>query len=166
MWRDLDFTLYETAANALEALGFMFTGLVSTQEQLEAEANLSAEVKFDGPIHGTVHVTLCGGVLKQLTSNMLGEDEDTPPSDEDQRDALGELANVICGNLLPHIGGTEAVFDVGSPVVLLHNDLKNGEAKPAAQTEVGLDRGRADIAVYIADRLTVAINRPGESAGP
>src|SRR5437667_7078274 len=103
MWSDLDIALYETAANTLEALGFMFTGLVTREEQLNAPANLSVGVRFEGPIQGAVYVTLCGGVLKQLACNMLGEEE--PPTDADQRDALGELVNVICGNLLPQIGG-------------------------------------------------------------
>jgi hypothetical protein len=31
------------------------------------------------------------------------------------KDALREALNVICGNLLPRIGGTEAVYDIQAP---------------------------------------------------
>jgi CheY-specific phosphatase CheX len=147
MWSDLDMTLYMTAANTLEALGFAFTGLVSTEEQLRARPHLSAGVRFDGPMQGAVYVTLCGGVLKDVTCNMLGEEE--TPTDADQRDALAELTNIICGNLLPQIGGTQAVFHVRMPMILAdHCDRQLGGTL-SAQAEVGLDTGRAEIALYI-----------------
>jgi CheY-specific phosphatase CheX len=147
MWSDLDITLYSTAANTLESLGFMFTGLVTTYEQLAAPPHLSAGVHFEGPFEGSVYITLCGGVLKQVTRNMLGEGE--PPTDADQRDALGELANVICGNLLPQIGGKEAMFQVNTPFILGDHNIQARLGKPVAQAEVGLEAGRAEIALYI-----------------
>jgi CheY-specific phosphatase CheX len=147
MWSDLDMTLYSTAANTLEALGFMFTGLVSTEEQLRARPHLSVGVQFDGPIQGAVYVTLCGGVLKQVTCNMLGDEE--APSEADQRDALAELANIICGNLLPQIGGTKAVFHVRMPAILSDHTDRTLGGTLSAQAEVGLDTGRAELALYI-----------------
>jgi hypothetical protein len=46
---------------------------------------------------------------------MLGEDEDTVLPEQQQHDALGELANVICGNVVQALAGPQPVFRLDSP---------------------------------------------------
>jgi CheY-specific phosphatase CheX len=47
---------------------------------------------------------------------MLGaESEEISP--DQQKDALKEATNVVCGNFLPEIAGPEAVFHIDAPVL-------------------------------------------------
>jgi hypothetical protein len=81
---------------------------------------------------------------------MLGEDE--PPSERWQRDALCEIANVICGNALPVIAGAKEVFHLSAPQ-FIEGAPENGE-KPAAEAHVGLEEGRADVLLFLDEGIT------------
>src|SRR5512136_311977 len=86
------------------------------QGQLAAKPEVAATVRFRGPINGGLTVLLCGQLLSAIAANMLGEE--SSPSVEQQHDALREVANVICGNMLPLIAGTKPVFNVDLPQVI------------------------------------------------
>jgi len=60
-------------------------------------------VDFTGRFTGGMELALSASVLAELAANMLGAEEGTTLSADEQRDALRELANVVCGNLLPAI---------------------------------------------------------------
>ncbi len=99
--------LSEAAILTFEQLGFMFP-LPERRNSFRSEFTAAARVRFSGAFGGTVAVAAYGGLLPALAANMLGEDD--PPSAIQQRDALGEVTNVICGNLLPRMAGPEAIF--------------------------------------------------------
>ena len=61
-----------------------------------------------------------------------------------QYDALGEIANVICGNMLPCIAGSKEFFYVSAPKMVESIDLP-----PVAEIQVGLGLGRADLLLFI-----------------
>ena len=68
----------------------------------------------------------------ELAANVLGLDEDDEKVEEKARDALKELLNVSCGNILTELAGTEPVFDLSVPIVSdigldVWEDLKNNE---------------------------------------
>ena len=110
------------------------------------EATVS--VGYRGTWQGRVVIRIYGEVLPALTANMLGEEG--MPGVQLQRDALGEVANVICGNLLPAIAGTE-VFDLEPPRVW-HRSAGPDQPlppEPTAETQVGLEDGSAEIHLYV-----------------
>jgi chemotaxis protein CheX len=140
-----DAPLAETATRALEELCFFFVRPELTDAQREAPIDGAMEVRFHGPLDGRLVVRLCGGTLAALASNMLG---DTTDSHALQRDALGEVANVICGHLLPVIGGSDAVYliDAAQPAVV----VRGSDAQLRAEVRLGLEEdGRADLLLYI-----------------
>ena len=95
----LESLLYSTAILTFEDLGFLLPDDGVSEEQGGASFRASARIHFRGPSEGYLCIRLYGGFLPELTANMLGEEE--IPSEEGQADVLGELSNVICGNLLP-----------------------------------------------------------------
>jgi hypothetical protein len=118
------------------------------ESQLEATPAAAALVRFNGPISGTLVVVLFGeGLLPSLTANMLGETE--TPSEEQQKDALREVTNVICGNMLPYLAGVDAVFNLDTPEVLANPGNAPEIGTPDAQVRIGLDSGRADLQLYL-----------------
>jgi len=63
------------------------------------------------------------------------------------RDALGEVANVVCGNLLPEIAGRDAVFRLDAPRAF--DGAGCGHGTPAAALSLGVDGGRAELALHL-----------------
>jgi len=111
--------LMEIAAQTLEQLAFIFSFPDDTDpDAIWEEAATGCHVEFSGPSQGALLLLISNAAMPELTSNMLGMDEDEVPPEDQQHDALREALNVICGNLLPRIGGTEAVYDIQPPEIL------------------------------------------------
>jgi len=107
-------------------------------------------VEFEGPFSGRLVIKAYGGLLSVLAANMLGESD--APSQEQQHDALGEVANVICGNLLPSIAGSAEVFDLGTPLPADETDPGAG-LPSAAEVRIALDQGAIEMIFYAADEV-------------
>jgi CheY-specific phosphatase CheX len=95
-------------------------------------------VDFSGAGRGALHLTLPDSMIASVASSMLGED--APPPLAEQYDAVCELANIICGNVLPRIAGDRAVFDLASPRVIATMAVDLGDAFDAT-ARVDMDEG-------------------------
>ena len=99
-------------------------------------------------MHGKLFVTLHGALLPILAANMLGLAE--PLTDAVQADALGEIVNVICGNLLPGIAGPEPIFDISAPQILDVNTLPAmPDQIPSATANIGMDEGWVNLVLIL-----------------
>jgi len=124
--------------------------LDDAQEQAAPVA--AVEIVFHGETDGTLIVRICGDVLPMLAANMLGQDE--APDERLQRDALGEIANIICGNVLPTLAGPHAAFRLDAPKpVPLGGAAAAFPPHASTSVQVGLDGGRADIWLVVTDRV-------------
>ena len=140
--------LYNVSAQIFEDLGFLLPTPELEDSQLAAPIDATVDVAFYGPFAGTLRVALCGGLLPMLAANMLGTDEDLPLAQ--QLDSLGEIGNVICGNLLPSLVGSKQVFLVGAPQVTTGEPPESGaESVTLATTQIGLEEGRADVRLQV-----------------
>ena len=145
---DLNAELYRTAASTFEEVGFIFLLPEMDDEHREAGLEAAVSVEFVGPTSGRLVLAAHGGLLPVLAANMLGEDE--PPSVSHQHDALGEIANVICGNLLPRIAGKTSVFRITAPRAMDTEELASCMREPsAAEVQLPLEEGRADLALFM-----------------
>jgi CheY-specific phosphatase CheX len=87
-------------------------------------------------------------MLPTVAANMLGDDD--APAPAQQLDALGEIANVICGNLLPHIAAPHAVFQLDAPQLLDTTDMALSQPKGnVVEAQLGLDHGRVDLRLQV-----------------
>jgi CheY-specific phosphatase CheX len=144
MSKRLETELYKAATLTFEEMGFLLPTPEIGEQQLNAQVEAMVSVEFKGPFSGKLLVRVCGGLLPILAANMLGEEEAPPKSL--QYDALGEIANVICGNILPCIAGSKELFNVSTPKMVESIDLP-----PAAEIQVGLGLGRADLLLFISN---------------
>ena len=111
--------------SVMESLAFIFVDPVSPKDiNLEndlAEKYIHSQIRFEGPHQGALHLYIPLTMMQTILANMLGEDEDEIEKpleiSNKQIDALGELLNVICGQTLTEIWGTEPVFDLRLPNV-------------------------------------------------
>ena len=142
MSNKLETELYKAATLTFEELGFLLPTPEINEQQLNAQAEAAVSVDFEGPFSGKLLLRVYGGLLPIIAANMLGQED--APSETLQRDALGEIVNVICGNMLPGIAGSKDVFHVSSPRAAESTDLP-----PVAEVQVGLGLGRADLLLFV-----------------
>ncbi|MBN2171605.1 MAG: chemotaxis protein CheX [Candidatus Krumholzibacteriota bacterium] len=141
--------LFRTAVLTFEELGFLLPSEEIDARQAAAALAAVVHLDFTGPFAGTLELRFYGDLLPELAANMLGEEE--PPPFQEQLDALGEVTNVICGNLLPAIAGREQVFDLCEPRVAADGPPAGNQALGELQAEaaVGLAGGRAELSLYV-----------------
>ena len=96
-------------AETLESLAFVFAFDEGERRNPDGPC---VELCFSGHFSGAFFLWLDHALLGEITENMLGIEEGMPVSTSQLEDALREAANVVCGNLLPEMGGREAVFDL------------------------------------------------------
>jgi hypothetical protein len=142
MSKRLEMALYKAANLTFEELGFLLPTPEINDQQLNAQVEAAVSVDFDGPFSGKLLLRVCGGLLPVIAANMLGQED--IPSKTLQYDALGEIANVICGNMLPGIAGSKHSFHVSAPEIADDIDLP-----PVAEVQVGLGIGRADLLLFV-----------------
>ncbi len=126
-----DGRLAEVTIDTLEKLAFLFASPAEAPPEVEESRLTTVRVEFAGAFAGGVEVSLSGPVLAELAANMLGAMDGEPLAPDAQLDALKELANVVCGNMLPALGGEEAEFSIRAP-----------HPVPADAAGVGVRRGQ------------------------
>ncbi|MFH1550548.1 MAG: chemotaxis protein CheX [Planctomycetota bacterium] len=141
--------LAETAEEVLASLAFTF--VMPGEQETSDEDVLKTKVGFSGPFNGTLSVAVPVSLVPQLAQNMLGlEGEECPETA--QHDAIRELLNVICGNLLPRLAGCEPVFNLTQPKLVNETEDEAGDRYgPEAKVRLPLDEGWVELAL-VTDR--------------
>lgn len=148
MNKTIDNALQQVVETTFESMAFMFP--MEEQDAMPAlDAPAIAAVTFTGPFAGRVTLEVSSEMLPELARNMLGLDDEIEPSLDQQHDALKEILNVICGNVLPELAGRKAEFAVNAPTVLDGLDADGDMGRLAASADIALDSGQARIRLYV-----------------
>ena len=127
--------------------------LLPEEEECELNADAqttSVEIGFDGPCSGRLEVSAIGDTLDEAAETMCAADDEI--SDELRWDVLGEIANVVCGNLLPSVFGARSVFDVCAPVRLESDEQSaRGQYHQGAEVTLHFDDGSITFSLYLAE---------------
>ena len=148
MKKQIENVLRESTIKTFEDICFIYQvpELKDDQKNLVLEA--AAEVKFRGIFTGKLMIETRGGLFSAIASNMLSNEV---PSIQQKKDALGEIANIICGNVVPSLGRSEPEYKIESPICLNTDDLlkENKQEKPLAEVTLNFNQGRADIKLFV-----------------
>jgi CheY-specific phosphatase CheX len=149
MKKQIENVLKESTIITLEDLCFIYQvpELKDAQENLPLEA--AAEVKYrSDDFTGKLLIETRGGLFSAIASNILSNDD---PSAQQKKDALGEIANIICGNVVPSLGGGGREYKIEPPRSLNKDDLLKEEkqGKPMAEITLNFNDGRADIKLFV-----------------
>jgi CheY-specific phosphatase CheX len=151
MHDELNQLLRTVAEETFESLAFMFS--MGDESEPGAGAEMAwAGVRFSGPFSGRLTLAVSQRALPALAGNMLGLDDSEAATPDQQHDGLKELANVVCGNLLPKIAGKQALFEIAAPE-LLAGEASSGGAEQAATAYLTLDEGEARIALFVEGKV-------------
>lgn len=143
-------SLSQATTATFEELALLFPEHELSPEQAAAPLNVAVTVEFRGHARGRLVLRASSSILPEIAANMLGADASRQAPL--QRDALGELGNVICGNVLPAIAGAAAVFHLSAPVV--HEGdavISRDDDAPAARLQFGVEDGRVESLLYFFD---------------
>ncbi len=136
--------LMTTSVGVLEDLCFVCPDPAGDSAP-QSMKTLTVEVAFEGPVQGSLTLRFLDVPREEIAAAMLGE-VSGELSESDTRDALGEVANVICGQLLPRIAGDRAVFDLGAPS-FAESARRDGADASIALAALG---GRIEVALHVA----------------
>lgn len=109
-------TLATIFSEVLANMAFMFT----EEEPAEPETAcqwLEASISYHGPIDGTLRLRCTTDFTVLLAANLLGIDPQDNDAETEARDAVKELMNVLCGQFVTAVHGTEHVFNLSIPEV-------------------------------------------------
>ncbi len=151
MNKKIDEILARVAVETFEKLAFIFAFPSNEGDQTPTDSGITARVFFEGPFSGTLVMTVQGETLLELTENMLGMGDEEEIAEEQQHDALKETINVVCGNLLPAIGGKENVFKIQAPEIITGAGASGhgSEAEPVSMARLDIDDSLCDLRLFV-----------------
>lgn len=107
--------LEKTVADVLERFTFMFTEMPDEAVEAWSGESLYATITFEGDVSGALCITAPDVLCREIAANVLGVTDPDDITPETGEDALKELLNIICGELVAELYGTRAVFDLTVP---------------------------------------------------
>lgn len=139
------------ALNTFEVTCFMFPldEWEIEEEVLESPNHVVRSiVKFDGAADGGIVINPSESLLTAIAGNMLGIDD---PSNEDKEGALCEIANIICGNLVPLFAKNDKICVIRPPRLAEETEnldvLFPGYFKETVSLH--LDEGSVEITIFL-----------------
>lgn len=171
----IDTILARVAAETLEKLAFVFAypdepprmgGGPEGCRPCNPDGS-QASVGFRGPFRGELVMDICSADLLEVAANMLGLEPGDPIGSEERQDALKEVLNVVCGNLLPAIAGKTAVFDIDAPVIVGNGGTghPNAGPLPCGAAKLSLEGGSCYLYLMIEGRTAAQMSQMAAAAG-
>jgi CheY-specific phosphatase CheX len=138
-------------SDTLEKLAFLFVFPDEGRSGDGPDPATTGRVEFNGFFSGSLVMRMSSSVLPELSSNMLGLEDDAEISPEDQQDAFKEMLNVICGNLLPAIAGDQVVFNIDAPEIISENEFETtvNVEKALCVERLDVEDGFCDVYFFI-----------------
>lgn len=161
MPESLEAILVAATQRALETTAFLFAEPGSPDGAGDADpaaaaadrTSFAATVAFTGSHHGALSIEFPARLLPVLAANVLGEDE--APDEATQRDALGELANIVCGNVLPALN-PDGKYSLGPPAVCTAPAVVAGDTARVASGDMHIEGARVATSLWLCAPRTAA----------
>ena len=88
------------------------------------EKRLVSAVHYAGEVVGTMSLQVSQEFATLITTSMLGIEESEIEGVEEIKDVLGELANIICGNLKSDFQDNDLACVISTPSITRGSDFK------------------------------------------
>ncbi len=146
--------LFRATALTFDSLAFAIASSEVPPTDVEPPLDGAVQVGFHGSFGGRLVLGVSGGIMSGLAENMLGDEGSLTP--QAQWDALGEIANVICGNVLSEIAGKESSFLLDPPKRVGKRELDSPSDVETVRIRLGLEGGLADV-LLVLDRAPAPV---------
>ena len=120
-----------------EVFDTMLSMELTEQEHQEftGASRIVGSVSLAGSVSGTVNIHVSDIFASQITANMLGMELDEIDSDEEVHDVIGELSNMIGGDLKSHLCDAGFTCELSIPSITSGKDFSI-ESKGWAVNEI------------------------------
>ena len=141
------------AIETLERLAFLYSSPQDENNGLMLNP-MEASISFRGPFSGRLVLKISALAVLELSANMLGIDEENVTI-EQQSDAIKEAINVICGNLLPVIGGNQVEYNINPPQIITETEDEKSivedkdKSRPFAVVRLFIDEEPCELYLYV-----------------
>ena len=109
-------TLATIFSEVLADLAFMFTDEEDWSSPSD-DAWLETTICYQGAANGRLQFRCPREFTRRLASNLLGIEPEKVRVPDDADDAVKEFMNIVCGQLVTTVHGTEDVFNLTIPTV-------------------------------------------------
>jgi len=117
-------TLSEVFRDVLMRYAFMFGEECEKEDLLpDSLGYLHVHVAFNGYKQGCIGILAPDELCVEMAANVLGTDMEDDNCADDAKDALEELANVVCGQFLTGAFGDEPIFNLSPPSIANAGEL-------------------------------------------
>ncbi|MBD3420471.1 MAG: hypothetical protein GF398_10170 [Chitinivibrionales bacterium] len=132
--QDCKDTARQVISSVLENAAFIFADPMEagSEPQLDSWQADGVALEFKGSAGGAMHMWAGSGFSRYAAANMLGVEEDDENASRKGLDALKEILNMIVGNLLTEVYGSEPVYDLSIPRTLDKQELATDYGDPQA----------------------------------
>jgi chemotaxis protein CheX len=143
----------DAALNVLETMAFtkVQAGKPYFKNGSLARGDVSGVIQLTGEATGTISVTFTEKCILPIVSNMLGEE--MKQLNEEIKDAVGEITNVICGQARRHLDELGRSLKAGIPSVIMGRDhiITHVTTGPIIGIPFNTDNGEFTIEVCFGD---------------
>ena len=114
----------ELVVVALERTAFVLVDVVDNDRVKElTPPKQHTRVEFSGAECGAIILSATDGFLIELASSILGVEASEVDSEQEGKDALSELANIVGGSVILELGGEDRYIKYGLPGEIEESDL-------------------------------------------
>ncbi|KPP96462.1 MAG: chemotaxis signal relay system inhibitor of MCP methylation protein CheC [Bacteroidetes bacterium HLUCCA01] len=147
---DLNEQIRVLALRAFESMCFMFEmddDFGDGDMAIATDYKDSVVIRFDGDVNGGMLISASPDLRQAAAMNMLGTDD---VDEQHKKDACFELANIICGNIVPLLNKNDGVSFIQSPRTATKVEASGAAFKGFHEEVVSLslDEGTCEIRVY------------------
>ena len=100
----------------------------------DIDSNISAMIGLGGDLRGLLAIHCTAAVAKGITGSFLGMDVEE--LDEDVKDAIGEVSNIVAGDLKVFFGKHSIEANLAIPTSVIGKDYKTGGMTNATRVVV------------------------------
>ena len=129
----IETALAESVREVLEKM--FFVDLADSPSGESLTSGFAAELSFDGDPPGSFGLALDQVAARSATGDFLGNDS-ADLSEEQLKEVVCELANMICGSVLSRIESS-ATFRLSKPAIVAFAEFASGELEASFQALVG-----------------------------
>jgi len=90
---------------------------VFSKKEIEIKSNITSMIGLGGGLRGLLAVHCPASVATQITSSFLGMDVEE--IDDDVKDAIGEIANMVAGNLKTSYAALDVNIELAIPTSIV-----------------------------------------------
>lgn len=156
MTSDLTTLLADVATDVLEQQAFAFVEpCFDMQPETPKAPILCLSISYQGPTCGKLTLWMPHHLSIDLAINILGTDNNDDFAKEDAPDAMKEVLNVICGQMLTSAYGVHEVFSLSIPT-----------CQNLSETEWETAKKRAHVVELYVDDEPILLYAESVEAGP